>query len=244
MLVEDFIEMGADVQDGVRIVGDVASYEYMLYHTFPHVDLVHTQTILPEAFSPKYQTTYNATLRHMQVRYPIYGKRRTQLKNRWVRLNFYKVDNIKFAGWVKNNVGSGFEAVYRDVLLSSVVYYCQPDPHVVSIDGRALLWSKWVLDFQSGLWRENYSAVYSKEKRAWLDEYTAERELVSVNPDSASGIFFGYGVSHDRVATFEDMLAVIQSQDFMYPKKRQAILRRAAAILTNNGHAVPKVLKS
>lgn len=184
----------------------------------------------------------------ISIAYPIVNTDGLQ-SHKYVQLDLMPVENLKYSSWAYHSPAyneSSLKGAYRNELIYAIARHMsfkalkqQTDASGEEIPVR---WSRMFYDLSKGL----MTGVQSKEGKNGSivkSAKTVEKALHTNDVDEVVRILFGPGVKPSDVLTFEQTLAVINSDSFTYKSKRNAILKQAVEGIKNKGLQVPESMK-
>lgn len=159
-----------------------------------------------------------------------------------VQIDLMPVDNIKYAEWAyqanPTDLQQGLKGAQRNELFFAIAKHAYHKVLKTGKDGKPLEVERYFYDLGKGL----MSGVQTRagKKKDKKNFTTTGKKIITNDPAKITKLLFGAGVKPSDVATFNGALAVIKSDSFPYPEKRDEILDMARKGIVKKGLKVPK----
>jgi len=182
----------------------------------------------------------------VSVAWPIQGPSQ---EGQNVQVDLMPTDSLewsKFAYFSPEHYESKYKGAYRNMLIAAVAKYANMKTLKTAYNKEGeevpVEWERLMYKMDKGLTKAVQNIIGKKGNIVKTKKKMSEI-IYSKDPEVVAKVLFGNNVKPNDLRSYENILRLINSNDFIYKDKRDEILQHAAEGLQKAGLAVPEELE-
>jgi hypothetical protein len=178
----------------------------------------------------------------VSVAYPIMNSDGEQ-ENKIVQLDLMPVDNLKYASWSYYSPSfneSKFKALYpKEIYYACARFADTKVTETGDMDGKEVpaTWNRLFFDLGRGLMTG--TQTIKGKKKLTKTAKTSDKKVITTDPQEIVDKFFGPSFKADKVRTWEEVWAAVNSDEFILKDKLPDILKMAKKGIVRKNYPVP-----
>ena len=161
----------------------------------------------------------------------------------FVQLDLMLSENVDMVGWAMSAphyTESSVKGSVRVILLSMIAKYCDMKIVKTDDDGEPAVTKRYYFNPKAGLYYVTQERKLGKNGKYTKASSITDKKLITSNKDKIIQFLFGSKHKADDARTYEQVWALLNSDDFKFPSKRDEIKKHFKEELEHHQIEVPK----
>lgn len=161
----------------------------------------------------------------------------------FVQLDLMLAENVDMVEWGMSSphyTESPTKGIFRNILISMIIKYCDMKIIKKDDDGEPAVTKRYYFNPKAGMFYVTQERKLGKNGKYTKASSITEKKLITANKDKIIQFLFGSKHKADDARTYEQVWALLNSDDFKFPSKRDEIKKHFKEELEKNQLEVPK----